>query len=78
MKLRYAAKLTAVFAVCLISNADVFACPICRAAVRQTIYNNSFWFNLTVLASPLLLLAVFGVALFYWNELQTKFKRKLK
>lgn len=78
VKKRISAKFVAAFVVCLILNNGVFACPVCRAAVNQTIYDESFWFNALALLSPLVLPTIFGVGLFYAGELQFKFAKILK
>ena len=56
----------------------VFACPWCRAQVKDGIYDRDFFGNFLVLMLPVVILAAIGFGLYYFDKIKQKFKGRIR
>ena len=55
-------------------NLTALACAECRARVKDGIFDQSFWANLTVVLLPIVVIAAIGIGLYFTNEIRDKLK----
>ena len=56
-------------------NLTTLACAECRARVKNGIFDQSFWANLTVVLLPIVVIAAIGIGLYFMNEIKDKLKK---
>ena len=65
----------AVLLVLVSFSSSISACPWCRIAVRDGIYNRDFLGNLLLLILPVLIMAAGGVSIYHFEKILSRWKR---
>jgi len=71
-------KVVFAFAAVLTFAGDAVACPWCRVAVNNGIYDGDFLTNLFTLLLPVLLLAAAGIGYYHADKIANRFKGGIK
>lgn len=69
---RIVTTLAALIFTVFLSASIALACPQCRAQVKSSIYNESFYNNFWVMTLPIFVIALFGIGLFYAGGIKSK------
>jgi hypothetical protein len=64
--------------IILSENMGLLACPQCRLEVKNSVYDDSFFLNLLLLMTPILIISLFGLTGYFLEEIMIRLRHKFR